>query len=205
MRDDHTNVRRYQRRRHRRIGLLFLLLCLLIIIFGQPLLGILVSLAIIIMLLALIAAVFVFTSRIWNSRLRQHSSDQQPTEPFYTPPEALTLYEQGYRAEESAAQQPQAMATLLSLPQPYEGPSAALPEPGASVESNVLTLLQLLGQLDDSGALTDEFESQQQRMLQSDETKEATEPGSTSLLLPGTPYEEQPQAQYAQELPPMTR
>ena len=156
------------------------------------------------MLLALIAAVSLFTSRMWNLRLRQHSSNQQLTEPFSTPPEALTPYEQGYQAQESAAPQPPSMATRLFLPHPYQGPSAALPEPGASAESDLLTLLQLLDYLDDSGVLTDEFESQKQRSLQSDETKEATEPGSTSLLSPEIQYEEQPQAQYAQELPPMT-
>ena len=141
MRDYYKDSRRYQRRRHRRIGLLFLLIFLLIIIFGQSLLGLLVSLAIIIMLLALIAAVSLFISRMWNSRHRQHVSNQQATELFYTLPEAWTPYEQGYRAQDSSAQQ----------------------------------------------------------------TKEATEPEAPSLLSPGTAYEEQPQAQYEQELPPMRR
>ncbi len=140
MRDYYKDSRRYQRRRHRRIGLLFLLIFLLIIIFGQSLLGLLVSLAII-MLLALIAAVSLFISRMWNSRHRQHVSNQQATELFYTLPEAWTPYEQGYRAQDSSAQQ----------------------------------------------------------------TKEATEPEAPSLLSPGTAYEEQPQAQYEQELPPMRR
>jgi hypothetical protein len=53
-------------------------------------------------------------------------------------------------------------------PYPYQGPPAAPPVPTASPDSGKLAQLQLLGQLHDSGTLTDdEFESEKQRILRS--------------------------------------
>jgi hypothetical protein len=65
----------------------------------------------------------------------------------------------GYMMGSNTVQQPPP-----SQPYPYQGPPVALPT--ASTDSGKLAQLKLLGELHDSGTLTDdEFESEKQRIL----------------------------------------
>ncbi len=79
----------------------------------------------------------------------------------------------GYMLGSSSAQQaappPQQVVVAPPYqPYPYQAPPAAPHGPVSSADSGKLAQLQLLGQLHDSGVLTDdEFESQKQRILRS--------------------------------------
>ena len=80
----------------------------------------------------------------------------------------------GYALGSSSAQQPAQQAAPQAPPYPpyppypYQGPPAVTPGPAPSADSGKLAQLQLLGELRDSGVLTDdEFESQKQRILRS--------------------------------------
>ena len=75
----------------------------------------------------------------------------------------------GYVMGSSSAQQaaPQAPAPPYQ-PYPYPGPPAAPQGPMSSADSGRLAQLKLLGELHDSGILTDdEFEREKQRILRS--------------------------------------
>jgi hypothetical protein len=192
MRYYQDNSDRYQRRRRRVIIFLLPLVFLLIFVFSQSFTGLLISLGIIAILWALIAATWI-SSRMWDSQPGQQSPYQQPAVPVYTPPQAEVepTYEQGYRGEASPAWQQQ--------------PSYQYQEPGASAESDRLEQLKLLGDLHASGVLSDEeFESQKQRILQSDATQNEAAKGVAPSMSADARYEEQPQAQYEQEQPPMS-
>ena len=81
----------------------------------------------------------------------------------------------GYVMGSSSAQQsaPQAQQTMAApayqpYPYPYQVPPAAPQGPVYSADSGKLAQLKLLGELHDSGVLTDdEFESEKQRILRS--------------------------------------
>lgn len=70
----------------------------------------------------------------------------------------------GYMMGSNTAQQqpPQQVVSSPYQPYPYQGP----PAPASSADSGKLAQLKLLGELHDSGVLTDdEFESEKQRIL----------------------------------------
>ena len=75
----------------------------------------------------------------------------------------------GYALGNNTAQQgvPQAPPYPSYPPYPYQAPQPAVPQ-GSSADSSKLAQLQLLGELHESGTLTDnEFEIQKQRILRS--------------------------------------
>ncbi|MGB8346868.1 MAG: SHOCT domain-containing protein [Ktedonobacteraceae bacterium] len=68
----------------------------------------------------------------------------------------------GYMMGSNTAQQPSQTMAPPSQPYPYQGPPAS----ASSADSGKLAQLKLLGELHDSGTLTDdEFESEKQRIL----------------------------------------
>jgi hypothetical protein len=168
------------RRRGRNwVSYLFPLVFLLIFVFTRSLAGLLVSLAIIVLLWVFISAAPVRSGMQNTPPIPM----QPPAEPLYTPPEPQMPYEQGYMGSWSSPQPAQ--------PFPNQAP---LQGSASSEESERLAKLKLLGDLYHSGRLTrEEFESQKQRVLQSD----------TDAVTSETQSEEQPQAQYPEELPPM--
>lgn len=179
--------RRDQRGRRRWSRFLFPLIFLLIFVFTQSLAGFLVSLAIIVLLWALIAAASS-SSHMWNPPLQQQPPMQQPVEPLYTPPESEAPYEQGYMGVPPAAQPSQQQQ---------------------AEESDRLAQLALIGDLYHAGTLTkEEFERQKQRILQAGATQAGATKEAGALEAPTTEpseagFEDQPQAQYEQELPPV--
>ena len=187
-----------RRRRRNWISYLFPLAFLLIFFFTRSFAGLLASIAIIVLLWAFISLA-PLSSDMQNT---PPLPVQSPDEPLYTPPEPPMPYEQGYMGVGSTgqyAQQQQRMATSPSQPFSYQTP---LQE--SSAEGDRLAKLKQLGDLYHSGKLTqEEFESQKQRILQADVTKEATEQEGAFPLSSQIQYEEQPQAQYPEELPPM--
>ncbi len=71
-------------------------------------------------------------------------------------------YALGSNAAQQDAQQPP------PYPYPYQAPPQVLPGPAPSADNGKLAQLKLLGELHDSGILTDdEFESEKQRILRS--------------------------------------
>jgi len=63
-------------------------------------------------------------------------------------------------------QQPPPAYQPYPYPYPYQAPPPATPAPSSSADSGQLAQLKLLGELRDSGVLTnDEFERQKQRIL----------------------------------------
>jgi hypothetical protein len=75
----------------------------------------------------------------------------------------------GYTLGSNAAQQNQPQPPAYQpypYPYPYQAPSQAVPMPSSGADSGQLAQLKLLGELRDSGVLTeDEFERQKQRIL----------------------------------------
>lgn len=85
-----------------------------------------------------------------------------------------------------------------------QAPPAAPQGPASGADSGKLAQLQLLGELHESGVLTDdEFEREKRRILQTAEPKEATEAEAASARVSETGDEEQQQVRYPQELPHM--
>ena len=81
-------------------------------------------------------------------------------------------YMLGSSSAQQAAPQPQQVVAVPQpyppYPYPYQAPPAGPQGPTSSADNSKLAQLQLLGQLHDSGVLTDdEFESQKQRILRS--------------------------------------
>jgi hypothetical protein len=159
------------------ISYLFPLAFLLIFVFTRTLAGLLVSLAIIILLWVFISA----------APIRSHAQNT-PYVP-YSPPEPQmppqAPYQQGYMGNWNPPPAPSAQ------PSPYQPTAQAA---ASDEESDRLAKLKLLGDLYHAGKLTrEEFETQKQRVLQD-------ESGAAQA---DTPSEEQPQAEYPEELPPM--
>ena len=72
----------------------------------------------------------------------------------------------GYMMGSNTAQQPPQTMAPPSQPYPYQGSPVAPPAPASGADSGKLAQLKLLGELHDSGTLTDdEFESEKQRIL----------------------------------------
>jgi hypothetical protein len=164
-----------RRRRGSWISYLFPLVFLLIFVFTRSLAGLLVSLAIIVLLWVLISAAPV--------RSGGQNIPAVPMQPLYGPPEPQVHYEQGYTGNPNAPQ--------LVQPFPYQPTTQAS---ASNEESDRLAKLKLLGDLYHAGRLTqEEFETQKQRVLQS----------GGGALTAETQSEEQPEAQYPEELPPM--
>jgi hypothetical protein len=157
------------------ISYLFPLAFLLIFVFTRTLAGLLVSIAIIVLLWVFISAAPIRSGR--------QNIPSVPMQPLYTPPQPPTPYQQGYTGNWNAPQPAQS---------PLYQPTAQ--ESAADEESDRLAKLKLLGDLYHSGKLTrEEFEAQKQRVLQDEDGVVSAE----------TRSEEQPQAQYPEELPPM--
>ncbi len=171
-------VQQQQQRGHRWIGFLLPLLFLLIFAFTQSFAGLIVSLAIIVLLEAFIAAAPV-NLRGWNTL------PAQP--PLYSPPQAQPSYEQGYRGVPVPFQPPQEVAGIS--PQAFPSSQPAM---GSGEEGDRLARLKLLGDLHHAGTLTDEeFERQKRRILQTSETE----------VFDGTRDEEQMLVDYPGEPP----
>lgn len=128
--------------------------------------------------LAIILLLWTFIS------LAPIGSGRQNTPPIpYRPPEPQTPYQQGYTGNWNPPQPAQ--------PFPYQPPT---PVTASDEEGDRLAKLKLLGDLYHAGKLTrEEFEAQKQRVLQDENTAVSVQTSS----------EEQPQAQYPEELPPM--
>jgi len=141
-----NNPRGYRRRRRGWIGFPLPLVFLLIFVFTQSMTGFIVSIAIMVILWALIAA-SSSGQRRWNMPPMNQPPVYQP--PAYQPP----VYQPPY--------------------QPYAPP----PEPTYTPYEQG-------------------YQSEQPKA-------ESTEPESSAEASSETQYEEQPQAQYPQELPPM--
>jgi hypothetical protein len=73
----------------------------------------------------------------------------------------------GYALGSNAAQQNQQQTPVYQpYPYPYKVPPVIAPAPSPGVDGGQLAQLKLLGELHDSGVLTDdEFERQKQRIL----------------------------------------
>lgn len=139
------------------ISYLFPLPFLLIFVFTQSFAGLIVSVAIMLLLWALIAG----TSA---------SSRTRSTPPIYTPP----------------VQQPTLWSYPSSAQQPYEQGYQGVVNTGGQdtdEESDRLAQLQLLGQLYHNGMLTaDEFARQKQQIMQDGEMQETTQPKATPAV-----------------------
>ena len=69
-------------------------------------------------------------------------------------------------AQQGAQQPPPPQPYPYPYPYPYQAPPSAPQGPGSGADSGMLAQLQLLGELRDSGVLTeDEFEREKQRIL----------------------------------------
>lgn len=72
----------------------------------------------------------------------------------------------GYMMGNNSAQQATPQYPPYPYPYPYQASPAVAQTPASNAQSPTLAQLQLLGQLHDSGTLTDdEFESEKQRIL----------------------------------------
>jgi hypothetical protein len=184
MNDDQNTPYRNQQRGVPWIRWLLPLAILLIVVYSPSLMSLFVSVAIIVLIWGLIAAASA-RARQWTPPSGQSLPFQQPVEMVPPPPEPETLYEKGYTGVVTTPQQP-------PLPQVEE--------------DERLAQLTLISDLYRRGVLTqEEFERQKEHILRADAiapgvTKEAGEPEAVS---PDGRYEEQPEAQYEQALPPM--
>src|SRR5579875_3628620 len=137
------------------------------------------TLAVLLVSLAIIILLWVFISA---APIRSNGQNNQtvPIQPLYTPPQPQPPYQQGYTGNGNPSQSP------VYQPQ----------ELVADEESDRLAKLKLLGDLYHSGKLTkEEFETQKQRILQDE----------NDVVSARIRSEEQPEAQYPEELPPMQR
>lgn len=157
------------------ISYLFPLTFLLIFVFTRTLAGLLVSLAIIVLLWVFISAAPV-----------RSNGQNIPPVPYSPPQPQMPPYQQGYMGNWNPPQPVQS-----AQPIPYQPPAQVT---ASDEESDRLAKLKLLGDLYHAGKLTrEEFETQKERVLQDESGAARAE----------TLSEEQPQAEYPEELPPM--